>query len=69
MGFQSNQPIYVNENLTKHSRQLLGSAIAKKRETNWKFVWTNGGKIFARKTETSEILRIVEPADVAKMTM
>lgn len=39
VGFQSNQPIYVNENLTKHSRQLLGSAIAKKRETNWKFVW------------------------------
>lgn len=69
MGFKSNQPIYVNENLTKHARQLLGSAVAKKRESNWKFVWTNGGKVFARKTESSEILRIVELADVAKMTM
>ncbi|KAH8023730.1 hypothetical protein HPB51_019595 [Rhipicephalus microplus] len=67
IGFQSTDPIFVNENLTQLGKQLLGATIAKKRGVGWKYVWTRNGKIFARKTESSEVLRIAERDDLEKM--
>lgn len=59
--------VYINEHLTRQNKKLMGAASAKKREVGWKYVWTKGGKVHARKTDGSEILRIVTQADVAKM--
>lgn len=68
LGFDDSQPVYVNEHLTRVGKQLLGAAIKKKKEVKWKFVWTNGGKIFARQNETSPILRIFSVDDLDSMT-
>lgn len=67
LGFRTTDPIYVNEHLTRQGKQLLGAANAKKREVGWRFVWTHGGKIFARKSETSEMLKIACREDLDKM--
>lgn len=62
------QRIYVNEHLTPHNKRLLGAAIGKKREMSWKYVWTKNGSILARKTETSDVIRINCQADLSRMT-
>lgn len=36
-------PIFVNEPLCQDRKRLLGQAIAKKREADWKFVWVRNG--------------------------
>lgn len=63
-----NSPIFVNEHLTRHNKQLLGATVAKKKELKWKFVWTAGGKVLARKDEDSRVLRISSSDDLAKMS-
>lgn len=60
--------VYVNEQLTPLSKKLLGAAVARKKIVGWKFVWTAGGKIFARKDETSRALKIARVGDIEKMT-
>lgn len=61
------KPVYINEHLTAANKKLLGAAVARKKATNWKFVWTAGGKIFARKDEDSRAFRIATLLDVDKI--
>ncbi|KAH9362837.1 hypothetical protein HPB48_015200 [Haemaphysalis longicornis] len=67
LGFASKQPVYVNEHLCPKLKKLLGMTIAKKRELNWRFAWSIGGKVFARKTESSRAIQITCEADLGKM--
>lgn len=60
--------VYVNEHLTPSNKKLLGAAVARKKTVGWRFVWTAGGKVFARKDEDSRALRIACMGDVEKMT-
>ena len=43
--------LYVNENLTQQRKRLLWSAKQSATEKDYKYVWTNNGKILGRKTE------------------
>lgn len=61
--------VYVNEHLTRKNKQLLGAAIARKREVRWRFVWSSGGKILARKDENADAVKIDSLADLEKMRM
>lgn len=67
LGFDSSDPIYINEHLCPSLKKLLSLAKQKKKEQNWKFVWVRGGKIFARKHETSKVLRIQCEKDIGKI--
>lgn len=67
LGFQTKQPVYVNEHLCPKIKKLLGMTIAKKRELNWRFAWAKGGRVFARKTESSRAIQITCEADLGKM--
>lgn len=68
LGLSGTDSVYVNEHLTQTNKQLLGAAIARKKEVAWKFVWTSGGKVFARKDERMDAVRIQDLADLTKMT-
>lgn len=68
LGLSGSNAVYVNEHLTEANKQLLGSAIARKKEVAWKFVWTSGGRVFARKDEHADAVKIQEMADLSKMT-
>lgn len=61
-------PVFVNEHLTRQCKQLLGATIAKKREVRWKHVWTVGGKVYARKDDGLNILKVTCTADLERMT-
>ena len=52
--------IYVNEQLTPNNRKIFALAAAKKRELNYKFLWTKNGIIFLRKDESSRIINCVD---------
>lgn len=39
-------------------------AVARKREHNWRFVWTKNGRIFARRTESSDAVAIQCESDL-----
>lgn len=67
LGHSSNTPVFINEHLCPVLKQLLGMAIAKKKTANWKFVWTNDGRILARKDENSHVLHIREACDIEKI--
>lgn len=67
LGFQSPSRVYVNEHLTRYGKQLLGATLQRKKELRWKFVWSAGGKVFARKDENSPVLRIACISDTEKM--
>lgn len=68
LGFSGTDPVFVNEHLTPANKKLLGATVARKKQKSWKYVWTNGGKIFARKTDDSHTIKITCESDLTKMT-
>ena len=67
IGFPEESTIYVNENLTPWRKSLFGQANRRKKERIWKYVWTNNGKILARKDSTSQVINIECEEDIAKI--
>ncbi|KAH9364384.1 hypothetical protein HPB48_016251 [Haemaphysalis longicornis] len=60
-------PIFVNEHLCPYLKKLLGMAVARKREHNWRYVWTKKGRIFARRTDSSDVVSIQHESDLDKI--
>lgn len=67
LGDDKKTPIFVNEHLTQKGKALLAAAIQKKKEAAWKFVWTSGGKILARKDEGPQAIHIADETSLAKI--
>lgn len=67
LGHPFTTAVFINEHLCPPMKQLLGMAIAQKKAKNWRFVWTNGGKIMARKDESAPILHIRNAQDVDRI--
>ncbi|GAB0098442.1 hypothetical protein DMENIID0001_141730 [Sergentomyia squamirostris] len=64
-GSAEDKPIYINERLTQYFQLLAKKARDLKRKKVIKFVWTKGGRLFVRKTESSNVLRIKHENDLA----
>lgn len=58
IGLETQTPIFVNEHLCPALKKLLGAAIQRKRDHDWKFVWSVNGKILAKQTEDSNTIHI-----------
>lgn len=67
IGFSSTHPVFINEHLCPEYKALLGMAIAKKKEKNWRFVWVSQSKILARRTENSKTIHIASTDDLSKI--
>lgn len=67
IGLGTQTPIYVNEHLCPALKKLLGMAVQRKREHDWKFVWCTNGKILAKQTEDSNSVHITCEKDLAKI--
>ena len=53
-----NNDIFINEHLSHKNRRLFAIAMDKKRQLNYKFLWTKTGCIYMRKAERSSIFTI-----------
>lgn len=58
-------PIFVVENLSPENKSLHAAARLRAKELNYKFVWVRGGRIFMRKSESSEPI-YVRDTDILK---
>lgn len=60
LGIAADPPrrIFVVENLSPSNRALHFAARQRGRELNYKFVWVKSGRVYMRKTESSEYLHI-----------
>lgn len=61
------RPIYVNERLTKHHRQLFQKARELARSHKFKYVWTREGKIFVRQEDGKARYRLRSEVDLKKV--
>lgn len=56
--------IFINDQLTAHNRKLLWLAKTKAKDCGWKFVWVRNGHLFAKKTETSTKILLLNASDL-----
>ena len=52
LGFTQDSKLYINESLTKKSKELLKKVKSHARAHNFKFIWTRFGKVFIRKDDS-----------------
>ncbi|KAL4719444.1 hypothetical protein ACJJTC_018443, partial [Scirpophaga incertulas] len=64
---ETGKPVFVVEHLSPVQKALHAAARFKARELNYKFVWIRGGKIFMRKTESSEYKLIKNTQDLSNL--
>lgn len=58
-------PVFANDHLTPENKRLFAKALPLKKETEWKFPWTDNGRIKARQCDDSRVFRIETEADLA----
>ena len=59
--------VYLNENLSKTSRNLLFLARRFQKEKGWKYAWSSSGTILLRKDEKSRVNVINSVEDIEKL--
>lgn len=60
LGFGPNEKtaVFVTENLSPENKNLHSAARHRAKELKYKFVWVRGGRIYMRKTESSEMIYV-----------
>lgn len=59
--------IYINEQLTPYTNDLFYKARGVKREKKYQHLWTRDGKIYIRKDDNSERIRIRNKPDLGRL--
>ncbi|CAN7982612.1 unnamed protein product [Ixodes hexagonus] len=59
--------LFFNDNLTRANRELFWMARSKGRERHIKYVWVKHAQIYAKKSESSTVLRMNFVGDIEKM--
>lgn len=65
----NNKPIFVTERLTSKNQKLLFEARSLRGRDQYKFVWSNNGKILARRKKNSTVIRIKDSSDVDRLRL
>lgn len=67
-GFNSENQIYINEELTQETRILFNAAKKQLKETaNYKYIWVTEGKILAKQDENTKVQNIRSNGDVLEI--
>jgi archaellum component FlaC len=59
--------LFICENLTQFNKSLLWNAKQKAKDKGWKYVWVKYGKIFAKKSDESFVLKLENERDLDKI--
>lgn len=65
---ESLKKVYLNENLTKQPRKLLGMAREYKKINKFDSCWTTNGKIYLKKDESSRAIQIASKDALDKLS-
>lgn len=67
MGMTMDQPVFINESLTKKRRQLFNAARNAKKENKYKYLWVRNGNIFMRKDDGDKVIAVNYDTDFTKI--
>ena len=56
--------IYINENLSYETKRLFNKANQLRKESGWRYIWTDFGVILARKADNSNVIKIRTEKDL-----
>ena len=56
--------VYVNEHLSKETKLLFSRANAIRKEKGWRFIWTDFGVIYLRRSDGSKVIKIKSEGDL-----
>ena len=56
--------IYINESLSRNNKYLFQECLKIKREKNFKFIWTQYGRIYLRKEANSPAKTVANQKDL-----
>jgi len=62
------QKIFISESLTRRNKDLMKECVKKKKDLNYKFLWSKYGKILMRKDSSSPVFTITSYDDLAKIS-
>lgn len=65
--YLKSEKIYLNENLTLRVKRLLWLTKNRAKEQNYRFWWTRGGRVYARKIDGAPQIRINNEDDLNKL--
>lgn len=64
---KSKDHIYIKESLTKNGNYLFYLARDLIRKSDWKFCWSNRGRIYVRKSEGSPAIEIINQEQIQQL--
>jgi len=67
LGYQSTASIFINDHLSYATRALFFRARQFRKDHDYKYAWTSNQIIYLRKTESSEVIKIVSEADLGDL--
>ncbi|CAH2207545.1 jg2952 [Pararge aegeria aegeria] len=69
LGLPLHEPkrFFINERLTKVNRQIFIKARDAARSSKWRYVWAKEGRIYARRSESSEVHLLQTEAEVENL--
>lgn len=59
--------IYINEHISPHFKNLLSRTKRLSRDAGYKYVWYKNRAVFVRKSENSEIFKLLTECDMLKL--
>ena len=57
-GKLTSERVFIKENLTKRNKHLYSLATTERKKFNWKYIWTNKGRILLRQSNDSRVIAI-----------
>lgn len=68
IGFKkSRSQVYINEHLTKRSKELFWEARKLKKEHNFKYAWYKHGSIYVKRNDNTNTIKISDESDILKL--
>lgn len=64
LGFEEDNVIYANHDLTKANQYLFKEVLNYKKENHYKFAWVKAGRIHIRKDEHNKVRVIEDMSDL-----
>ncbi|XP_070543898.1 uncharacterized protein [Ptychodera flava] len=60
--------IFINENLSPSVKRLFHQVNDRRKHLKWRYIWTNNGKIYTRKDDTSDAIIISSLQAISRLT-
>jgi len=57
-GKPTSERVFINKKLTKRNKHLFSLANEERKKFDWKYIWTNNGRILLRQSNDSRVIAI-----------